>query len=245
MRGIVAVMFVSACLFSDSTFANTILWDAVKVQYWDASHTGTATWTMWTDEDQCDPSIALSVAFHSDATGRPSLHLYGSYCILWPMQIVSLFQYGEVIDRNSIRDPNRIFLDNCMENRTWNDTTVANRSSFILGFFTGVEGLGEPDEEWAYYGWAMLQFSHGELSLVSSAVALDADGIYAGTGNTIPRSIPEPSATVLLLLGLAILVARRKTITKPIMSKLDEGGGPGTFYAELLSTRGGSEFVRE
>ena len=200
---------LTALLFSRAALSDSVLWNVVEVRCFPSDDAGKATWTMWTDEDQYDPSIALSVAFHSDATGQTSLRLYGGYSVLWPLQILSLFQYGEVIDSSSIRGPDRVFLDNCMENSTWHDTTVADGSSVILGFFTGTEGLGMPDKEWAYYGWAMFQFSNGELSLVSSAVALDADGIYAGTGNVVPRSIPEPSAMTLMLLGLAALAARR------------------------------------
>ena len=209
MSKTLVTLTLAALLFSWAALADSVLWNVVEVRCFPSDNAGTATWTMWTDEDQCNPSVALSVAFHSDATGQTTLRLYGGYSVLWPLQIVSLVQYGEIIDSNSIKNPDRVFLDNCLDNSTWHDKTVANDSSIIFGFFTGTDGLGELDNEWAYYGWVMFQFSNGELSLVSSAIAIDADGIYAGTGTVVPHSIPEPSNTALLLLGLAAVVARR------------------------------------
>lgn len=56
------------------------------------------------------------------------------------------------------------------------------------------------------YGWvALCADQAGNLSMLSSAIDLDGDGIIVGGG-----SIPEPSSGVLMLLGLASLGLKRK-----------------------------------
>ncbi|MBR2837928.1 MAG: PEP-CTERM sorting domain-containing protein [Kiritimatiellae bacterium] len=58
-----------------------------------------------------------------------------------------------------------------------------------------------------YYGWLELLVKEEELSLVSSALTY-SPGLIVGTGDF--AAIPEPSAGVLLLIGLAALALRRQ-----------------------------------
>ena len=115
---------------------------------------------------------------------------------------------GDLIDATTVRSPDNLFETNWPYEGEKKGFSVEYDEIFLLGFEMQGESRVLP-EYVTLYGWAKFQFSNGELSLVSSAVALDADGIYAGTGNVVPRSIPEPSAMTLMLLGLAALAARR------------------------------------
>ena len=55
-----------------------------------------------------------------------------------------------------------------------------------------------------YYGWVeYVVDNQGNLSILNSAIGLDGQSMVVGL-------IPEPSATALLLLGLAILAAKRR-----------------------------------
>ena len=74
--------------------------------------------------------------------------------------------------------------------------------------YVSFAGLAAGDAH--YYGWLELLAKEDELSLVSSALTY-SPGLIVGTGNF--SRIPEPSAGMLLLLGLAGLALRRRCNT--------------------------------
>ena len=68
----------------------------------------------------------------------------------------------------------------------------------------GLEGVTRGD---AYYGWTEFRIAkNSDVELISSAVDLDGCAMIVGGG---AAATPEPSAGVLLLLGLAALSLRR------------------------------------
>lgn len=59
----------------------------------------------------------------------------------------------------------------------------------------------------AYYGWVELRaMSDGNVELLASAVDIDGDAMIVGGGS----ATPEPTSGVLLLLGISLLVLRRR-----------------------------------
>jgi len=56
------------------------------------------------------------------------------------------------------------------------------------------------------YGWVELGYKDGEVYVVNSAHETTGLGIYAGTG----IAVPEPSAVLLALSGLSLLLLRRR-----------------------------------
>jgi hypothetical protein len=73
-------------------------------------------------------------------------------------------------------------------------------SSFYVGLYTGYTPSNGVYSD-PMFGWAQLVSSGGVIELLDSALAYQADGIYAGTQNII-QPVPEPSAPILLGLGL-------------------------------------------
>ena len=83
---------------------------------------------------------------------------------------------------------------------------------FYLGFATSVciekyDETGMFDQR-IYYGWAQFEWGNGSLSLVNSAINSEGGGIYVGTDRTTP--VPEPSSAAFAVLGVALLLRRRR-----------------------------------
>lgn len=63
------------------------------------------------------------------------------------------------------------------------------------------------DRDNPYFGWVGLNVNQGEVSLLGSYVDLDHNPVIAGQYESFT---PEPSSTLLLLLGCAMLALRRR-----------------------------------
>jgi len=62
----------------------------------------------------------------------------------------------------------------------------------------------------AYYGWVGVNVNQGNVSLLGSYLDLSGSGVYVG--KCISVGIPEPSACVLILLGLAWVCMSRRNV---------------------------------
>ena len=129
---------------------------------------------------------------------------------------------GDLIDAEYVRDEDRLFDNNWGIGYEWDAETgeehdyrheivVRRNGSFMLGFEIDNEAAYDPvtGEFDKLYGWAIFQFDGTSVSVTSSALAVGADGIYAGTGIIIPKQVPEPSASVLFLVGIIGLLLKR------------------------------------
>ena len=103
----------------------------------------------------------------------------------------------------------RLYVENGFFDPYWAPETMYIRDvtigETIYIAFAGLSGSVETPVP--YYGWLELNVEDNGLSLVSSALTYSS-GLIVGTGDF--SAIPEPSAGVLLLLGLAGLVLRRR-----------------------------------
>lgn len=79
-------------------------------------------------------------------------------------------------------------------------------SPFYVGLFTGNQNFAPPDGIYTdpLFGWAKLVNNQGVIQLLDSALAYQAQGIFAGTQNLVP----EPSGFALLALGALLLGSR-------------------------------------
>ena len=122
-----------------------------------------------------------------------------------------LMNEGDPVDHTTTFGTDKTYYyAELQEGGTESPLRLPTRTPILLGFATvnyGDKAYGD-----YIYGWIRLVFDGVNLQLDSSAVAIGTDvaGIYAGTGIIIPRQIPEPSISVLALIGIAGLLFRRK-----------------------------------
>ena len=116
---------------------------------------------------------------------------------------------GDVAMESTTRHLSEYFMhcysDNESPSISATPLSVDGNKSVYLMFASA--GFGETPEVAPpyYYGWAELYVGNGTVTLVRSAIDLDGDSIVVGAG-----TIPEPSSTLLLLVGGALLALRRR-----------------------------------
>ena len=135
-----------------------------------------------------------------------------------------LVEEGELVDASTTRNADSFFLHGWIDGQedNWDlradDPVVLpaqSASRFYLGFATASSAAESyPQYDWTdvYYGWALFEYSDGELSLVNSALNVNGGGIYAGSAVTTP--IPEPAAGAFAALGALALLHRRRSAAK-------------------------------
>ena len=122
--------------------------------------------------------------------------------------------YGDVLVDNYFAtyfaSGDRLYVENGFFDPYWTPSTTYSRGvasgETIYIAFAG-ESLREHGDIVPYYGWLELLVKDDELSLVSSALTY-SPRLIVGTGDF--AAIPEPSAGMLLLLGLAALALLRR-----------------------------------
>ena len=114
-----------------------------------------------------------------------------------------LAQYGDLLSSDTIDAAAQIPL--CVWDFYEHEggIVVGDPSDFYLGFMTPESKTADGIPR---YGWYHLSIADdlSRITLLDSGVGLYGEGVYVGIG-----AIPEPSATVLLLVGFAALLLRR------------------------------------
>ena len=119
--------------------------------------------------------------------------------------------------RSHFASGDRVYSDNYYTDE-WTMTDYTREVSEGETLYIAFEGLGLTDK--SYYGWLELLVEDDGLSLVTSALTY-SQGLIVGTGDF--AAIPEPSAGILLLLGLAGLTLRRRTKKRRPWNSIDAG----------------------
>ena len=114
--------------------------------------------------------------------------------------------YGDVLWDDYFMHNERIYSYNDYFGPDWSGADIRYEREVTQGEKLYIAFAGER-EMYPFYGWVELLVKDDELSLVSSALTY-SPGLMVGTGDF--SAIPEPSAGVLLLLGLAGLALRRR-----------------------------------
>ena len=212
-------------LLSFRASAGTIIWDAIDA---DADgpfyEEGKQHYELWFG------CMITGDGFRANMMVRSTFAFSGGNVVVSPSamdvgsgKFIVIAEQGDLIDAASVRDEDRLFDNNWGIGYGWDFETgeeygnrhkivVPRHGSFMLGFEIDNEPAydpvtGEYDE---LFGWAIFQFDGTSVSVISSALAIGTDGIYAGTGIIIPRQIPEPGTLSLVLVGIVVLSMRRR-----------------------------------
>jgi len=107
-------------------------------------------------------------------------------------------QLNDLVDSSSVMGKFDDYFF-CFWDGHYNDVfaplTINQGETVYLGFF--IEPL---------FGWVELGYDGTDIFIANSAMETTGLGIYAGTG----IAVPEPSAVLLALSGLAVLCLRRR-----------------------------------
>lgn len=114
--------------------------------------------------------------------------------------------YGELLNDETIEKATRIPLVDWEDYSTADGVLVAHPSDFYLGFkATGSNAYDGVDR----FGWYHVSVDDSlEMTLLDAGVGFYGEAVLVGIG-----SIPEPTGTMLALVGMALLALRRKCIT--------------------------------
>lgn len=158
---------------------------------------------------QTSPAFYVSAEIGVDvARGKIILKAIDDHVLYWGTTLV-LMDIGDVVDYNSTVGADAVFYsfyckDGGESERTLSDydVTLPRRAEQIVyfGFATNIT----PDDEPSFlYGWLGLTVTADSLSVNNAVINLQGGPMIVGV-------IPEPSSTLLLLLGLAPLALRRR-----------------------------------
>ena len=114
--------------------------------------------------------------------------------------------YGDVLCDEYFMHNERVYSYNDYFGPDWSGAEIRYEREVTQDEQLYIAFAGER-ELYPFYGWLELLVKDDELSLVSSALTY-SPRLIVGTGDF--AAIPEPSAGMLLLLGLAALVLRRR-----------------------------------
>ena len=193
---ILITLFVSPFLFASSVEWNCFT--SVNISgYQTVGYVGNSAYT--------DTSISLLIsasggkAFVSES-GYTSLVSFSSWTVAYAGEIIAASMFedesrrylyrtdassGDVIELNASHDS--LYL--AIETQTWKDEYFYVKDKIA-------------------YAWVELEISEGEISVVDSAFNFDGGAMYVGGG-----AVPEPMGGMLLLLGFATMMLKRKKNT--------------------------------
>ena len=191
MRAVRAVVMIVAIFFLKEVHAASVAWNAFYVTDWDSWSPG-----LWTIDF---PLGGMIISSDGDI-GSGGIYSYGNWVSYWVYASAGdyLAVFGDYEAMPLAAD-----LAFTSENAISGDNINAHRDSegSLYLAIIAKEGLEDPTY---YYGWVHLQ----DKTILESAYS-DMP-LIVGTGQVIP----EPSSGLLLLIGVASLALRRKSVVR-------------------------------
>ena len=192
MRNVRAVVMLVAVLFLKETHSASVEWNTFYVTDWDSWWPG--SWTI-------DSSLGgMAINSNGDIDAGSSIYSAGDWVSYWVYASAGdcLARFGDYAALPLAAD-----LAFTSENAISGDNINAHRDSDGKLYLAIIGKEGQDDPKY-YYGWVHLQ----DKTILESA--LSEMPLIVGTGQVIP----EPSSAGLLILGIAGLALRRKSILK-------------------------------
>ena len=126
---------------------------------------------------------------------------------------------GDIVDQMTFENAITVFSDGLApfeSGRVQTPISVSGNKDIYLAFVSYSVYLDTTaptgysiDKSNPYLGWVGLNVNRGTVSLIGSYVDLDGNSIIAGQ---YASAIPEPTAGLLLLMGVAALALRRRRV---------------------------------
>lgn len=190
-----------------TAFGSTILWNFLH-----GPNYGGWKEASWHGEPGT-PWLYLSINIVETSAG---LNLSMDSYIMESSENWYLAEYGDVVDASTALGRSSYFAAThdmpvgqggvAFENATIYDIVIPNGEVAYLAFAT----LDPTTVDTCCYGWAAFRNEDGYLVTLASAMDLDGGPMYVGGGSAPSSSTPEPSSTMLFLLGASALGIRRR-----------------------------------
>ena len=144
--------------------------------------------------------------YHSDADWHTALGYNGTR--LWGFDVsvnakvnIGVIQAGQVMNAASLQN-DQVFQR--LSGPTVLQSVEVGSGEFYLGIASQTPVIGSPD--WNVFGWARLRPEGGKLTMIENVMVYGVDGIVVGT----TQVVPEPSAWVIMVVGAAGLLIRKR-----------------------------------
>ena len=155
--------------------------------------------------------------YEIDVVHDPAIYFYTGFWLnpvgkTLPSVYTNTFQFAGIVDvgvRVFLVPPNQpislqpILAQSYPELTYPNTYVFADGSPFYVGLYTGNQNFYPPNGIYSdpLFGWARLVNNQGVIEMLDSALAYQAQGIFAGTLNLVP----EPSVFTLFTFGALLL----------------------------------------
>ena len=203
MRRAILLVSLLTCIVVD---AANMRWNFVEITYNSPEESGLETKLQAGSGNWIGFSLFFSATQSGGNVKFSDFNCNVATAITW-----MLMESGDIAGPSSFGDEKPSLFSSEYSGAT-GELLVKKDSSFYLSFqvfeFVEDEAILEIVRGDAYYGWVEFHVSDvAEVALLASAIDLGGDSVVVG-GGLAP--IPEPSAGVLLLLGLSALALRRR-----------------------------------
>ena len=195
------------CLCASSVLsAASVLFDVFACDSYSTS-AGSGNHLTWYNDD-----VWCSLGFDATRKSSDTISLNASYSYPEFVGVWVQTEFGMLIDGQLFENLTDSFYDTRFNGATCTrEITAADPSEVYLAVEFYKVFLDRSTYEYrmgdVYYGWVSLWVENGDVSVRHSAVSLDGSSLMAGV--VYPDPIPEPSACLLMVMGIAALGLRR------------------------------------
>lgn len=204
------LILVLGFAWSSLATASQVLWDVVEL--WPGVHGVSLPEIHWQGSCQTAGNrqydLQVLCVLMSDSSGSWTLRAedYG-----FGRGILYQSNSGELVGQGSCLTVESVFVDKDIKGVDRTEWVGIHGESAHDSYLSIVLRPSNPhDSNIEVYGWLQLGVRDGEIQLLHSALDLDGGPMIVGGGSALT---PEPSSTLLLLLGLCVLGLRRRRLS--------------------------------
>ena len=193
------IIFALTTLTTSLLVASTVEWNRMLSVYAEDMDSG-AIWQIWGWGKGVMPVIMVTL----DYGVLSGSNLMGGICTIWVRQM----NEGDVVNAETMNGLGLSYFYHATEDVSGADCdgSIFTDELIYLAFSTLAWGNDEqgPDR-YMVYGWVAVDTNGGEVEVTGSAWDADGGAMIVGGG-----AIPEPSCTLLMLIGFTWLLLTRR-----------------------------------